>query len=101
MSTHPERVATFRDQLAPGTRLECVRNDRIPSRAGLRCTVADKSGVWSFPVTVENDPTGKMEPGSPYWMSLPKRAGDLIEATPERIAYQLDQGETVEWKVRR
>jgi hypothetical protein len=56
--------------------------------------------MWSFPITVINS-FDRFNPGQKYWISLPKRAGDLVESSSDRIVYRLENGdrELVEWEV--
>lgn len=96
---HNEKVALFRDQLRPGVRMRCARNERVPARVGLRVVVGDKIGMWSFPVIVEGDPSDRVDPGSTYWLRFPDRARDLIEATPQRITYWVAPDQLVEWEI--
>lgn len=94
---HGQRLALWRDTLAPGSVLRCVENTKIPDRAGLLVAV-DSVGGRTLRVTVVDDPAGRLDPETRYVIDLPKLARDLDHVSSDRIRFRIKPGLLVEWE---
>lgn len=90
--------------LCEGMELECIQNDYIPQRAGMRVKIT-KPGRTSLRVKVTREPaeqvtnTKILTVGETYWITPPKSVRDFVRVDAEQLAYRLPGGEVVRWAV--
>jgi hypothetical protein len=80
-------VEKVRALFSEGAVLECVENTYRPELNGSRRRIDKLGKTFADCTTLDGPDAGK--PGG-FYMSLPSRAGDVVELTDDTVTYRLD-----------